>query len=379
MRGESYKMLQEELSPIIIPEDYKYIAAFPTMKCNLSCGFCLNAFSDNFRRSAFNEISSEKWIKALNRFEIKRDIPITLGGGEPFVYSGNIIKIINGLKPGLKIDLLTNLRWGEKGIKMFIDHVDPKRLNRGAPYPNIRVSYHPGQNFMNPDAMIADAIKMKDAGFSIGIYSVLYPSPEQSAAIVQMQAKCANAGILYRVKEFTGMYQGQLYGDYNKFPESTIHSFPDMDGGIPHLPDRDGRPSKPQESIPEHTLNTKTCECKPSDFIIGPNGDVYRCHRDLYAGELAIGSILDPNFKTQDRFLPCSLYGLCHPCDVKVKTDSGQHVGHTSVEIVNVRENTEKRVVRGEELLVAVGNKLPEITHQITNSNPIKLKIITHK
>lgn len=295
------------MNPVKIPEGYKYISAFLTMRCNLSCGFCLNNLenSTDFHRESFPEVSGDEWIEMLNRIKSRSQVPITLSGGEPFLHAG-FIGIINGLKPDLNIDILTNLQWGEKGIERFIDKVDPSRVRRDAPYASIRVSYHPGQ--MGDGAtLVANAKKMKDAGFSIGIWSVLFPSPEQLAAINQMQFRCRDAGIDFRLKEFTGEYKGETYGDYSRYPHSVGAS------------------------------GLKSCLCKTSELLIGPNGDVYRCHRDVYAGENPIGNLGNPEFQIQDKFRSCDRYGECHPCDVKVKTNYKQQLGHTSVKIRDVK------------------------------------------
>jgi len=291
--------------------DYKYISAFLTMRCNLNCSYCLNTFEDSFNRGNFKELSGEQWVNALNKIEQKRDIPITFSGGEPFLHK-DFLYIINNLKPELNIDILTNLQWGKKGIERFISEVNPKRIKRNSPFPSIRVSYHPEQ-IGDGEELVENTKRLQDKGFSIGIYAIQYPSPEQLQAITQMQFRCRNAGIDFRVKDFTGKFEGVddsgkpfsiTYGNYSKYPEATFS------------PDK-----------------TKECLCKPSELLIGPNGDVYRCHRDLYAEEEAIGNITMQDFKIKDEFRPCKNYGKCHPCDVKVKTNYKQELGHTSVEI----------------------------------------------
>jgi len=286
---------------IKIPENYTYISAFLTMRCNLSCSFCLNAFDKNFDRKR-EEISGEEWIKGLNRIVSRPDVPITLTGGEPSLHK-DFIYIINKLKPELNIDILTNLQWGKNGIDKFIQEVNPERLKRNSPYASIRVSYHPEQ-MGNGKKLVKNARRLKNAGFNVGIWGVLYPSPIQLSAINQMQFICKDAGIEFRVKEFTGEYKGEMYGNYSKYPGA---------------------------------VNGKlgSCLCKTSELLIGPNGDVYRCHRDLCAEEFPLGNITDTNFQIIDTFKQCDKYGQCHPCDVKVKTNYKQELGHTSVEIKN--------------------------------------------
>ena len=291
-------MVKKELKPIILPENYKYIAVFLTMRCNLNCSFCLNAFDKSFNRTKFKELTGEQWVKALNRLQTP-DIPITFSGGEPLLHP-DITYIINNLKPELKIDILTNF-YNEILIEKFLSQVSPERIKRDSPYASIRVSYHPEQ--MSPEQLIQNVKKAQDTGFSIGIWSVQFPSPEQLQAITRMQFICRDAGIDFRLKDYTGTYKGEIYGDYSKYPKSTFQK------------------------------QTQKKLCKTSELLIAPNGNIYRCHRDLFAEENPIGNLLDPEFQLKNEFIPCNKYGECHPCDVKVKTNYKQQLGHTSVEI----------------------------------------------
>lgn len=294
------------MEKIKIPSTYNYIATFLTMDCNLSCSFCLNAFDKQFNRKNYEELSGAEWVAALNKIESRPEVPITFCGGEPSLHK-DFIPIINNVKKDLNIDILTNLYWGKKGIEDFVSKVDPKRFDRGAPYASIRTSYHPEQ-MGNGELLVKNAKTLKENGFNVGIWSVLYPSPEQLSAITQMQFRCKDAGIEFRVKDYVGDYKGEYYGDYSKYEGAT-------DSAI-----------------------FKRCDCKISELLIAPNGNVHKCHRDLYANELEIGNITDANFHLEDKFRTCENYGQCHPCDVKVKTNYKQEIGHTSVEIKNLKE-----------------------------------------
>jgi len=318
---------------LVIPDSYKYVECYLTLNCNLACSFCINTIhvdeggkrrdADGTRNNAvfkddrFSELNTGEWISAINRIKTRKGVPVTLGGGEPFVHKG-FIPIINGIDPDKEIDILTNLRWGQKGLERFASEVDPARLKRDAPYASIRVSYHPNEAGMEPVGLARDVKYLQDRGFSIGVWSVLFPSPEQLTAINQFQFIARDHGIDFRLKEFVGVYEGKddqgrpfeiTHGDYSKYPGAAFS--------------RDG---------------LKYADCKTTELLVGPNGKVYRCHTDLYDGQREIGSLLDPAFKVEDAFRPCYIYGRCNPCDVKVKTDHAQKRGHTSVEIQNVRD-----------------------------------------
>lgn len=283
------------LKNIYIPKRYNYVAAFLTLSCNMKCDYCINAHGGSraFRDSI---ISGRGWVEGLNRLICPQDLPITLQGGEPSLHP-DFIWIINNIKADLKIDILTNLCFD---IERFIEEIHPSRLCRAAPYPSIRVSYHPGG--ISLDTLIEKVLKMQKAGFSIGVYGILHP--KFSEEILETQKKCRDSGIDFRLKEFLGEYDGMLCGTY-RYP-----------GAV-------GSNEK------------KKCLCRISEFIIGPDCDIYRCHHDLYKDFSPIGNLLDPDFKVEDIFRKCDQFGDCNPCDLKIKTNRFQIYGHASVDIKN--------------------------------------------
>lgn len=281
------------LPPVVIPGHYNYIATFLTLSCNLTCSYCINRF-DTFNYTK-GHLTGAEWTLGLNRIISRADLPITIGGGEPSLHP-DFTTIINGIRPELNIDLLTNI---EFDIDRFMTVVSPERIKRAAPYASIRVSYHP--EVMALESLIAKVQKLLRAGYSIGIWGVLHPS--QEAEILRAQEQCRQLGIDFRTKEFLGDCNGKMYG--------TI--------GYPGACDR---------------TFTKKVECRTTELIIGPTGHIYRCHSDLYEGRTPVGHLLDPAFKIDNKFKKCGVFGHCNPCDVKVKTNRFQEYGHTSVEII---------------------------------------------
>lgn len=185
----------------------------------------------------------------------------------------------------------------------FIREINPNRLNRNAPYPNIRVSFHP--NYMDLEKLVYEVLKLQGAGFSIGIFGILHPKFKNE--ILKAKEKCRKLNIDFRTKEFLGEFNGWIYGTY---------LYPDAIG----------------------SNRQKRCFCRTSELIIGPDGSIYRCHRDLYKNSAPIGSLLDPDFKIEDIFRECASFGDCNPCDIKIKTNRMQIFGHTSVEIRKIKD-----------------------------------------
>jgi hypothetical protein len=246
---------------------------------------------------ARKELSSKDWIIGLNRLEVREDLPLTITGGEPTVHK-DFYRIVNGInKP---MDLLTN---GQFDKFEFMDNVSAKKFKRNAPYASIRFSYHSGITPLFPLLRKARAIKKR--GYEVGIWAVNYPAKIGDILYAKKTAEM-DFGLDFRVKDYLGMYNGKLYGAY-KYPEAV-----------------NGK--------------RKKCLCKPSELLIDPSGNLFRCHYDLYNNKNSYGNIMDKIVKLPDTFLKCSNLGLCNYCDIKFpKYDRYQKPGHCSVEIKEIK------------------------------------------
>jgi MoaA/NifB/PqqE/SkfB family radical SAM enzyme len=280
------------VKPIVIPETHNYIAVFMTLGCNLRCSYCINKFETGHLEK--NRLTGEQWVRGLNRIVSREDLPLTIQGGEPSLHP-DFHYILNNIKPELNVDLLTNLRFDSD---TFIKNVSPDRIKRNAPYASIRVSYHPESMSLEP--LVEKVRKLQNYGYSIGIWGVLHPLQEKEILAAQEYAK--GKGVDFRTKEFLGVHDGTMHGTM-KYA---------------------GACEKKSE---------KKVECRTTELIVGPDGGVYRCHSDLYEQRDPISNILDPDFQIDDKFRPCDVFGHCNPCDIKVKTNRFQILGHTSVEI----------------------------------------------
>ncbi len=291
--------------PSITPKKHhNYVAFFLTLACNLKCPYCINLHDNNPRGAQAQRqfMNVNDWIIAADRLMLRTDLPLTLQGGEPTLFSG-FYRFINEVKTDIKMDLMTNLMFD---VDEFIASAPVWRFTREAPYAAIRVSYHPGQNDI--DDLISKTRTLQDAGFRIGLYGIEHPDPEIRAHIVEVQERCLKLGLDFRLKEFLGEHDGRMYGTF-----------------------------KYDESVASQTL--KQCRCRTTEIIVDPAGYVYKCHADLYNARNPIAHILDTEFNEDsiDEFRDCPNYGTCNPCDVKVKTNRFQVFGHTSVEIMDIR------------------------------------------
>jgi hypothetical protein len=175
----------------------------------------------------------------------------------------------------------------------------PERLKREAKYASIRVSYHCEQ--MELENTVNKVKRLIDAGFSVGVWVVDHPAYEHMNRI--SRDIMLKEGIDCRMKEFLGEWKGKMYGTY-KYPDA----------------------------IGKKT--GKNVLCRPSEMLIAPDGSVHRCHNSLYIQQKGYVHLLDAHVKLLEEHIPCSQFGRCNSCDIKLKTDRFQENGHCSVDIL---------------------------------------------
>lgn len=277
---------------IRLPENYNYVAAFLTLSCNLTCSYCINHLSGEAVKKRF--LSGKEWLARLNRLELDPSLPITLQGGEPTIHP-HFYEIVNGLDGHLKLDLLTNVQFD---VDEFIEKIPVEKFNRQSKYASIRVSFHP--ETMDKNETLQKVIRLQEAGFSIGIFGVAHP--RDIALLEEFRTQCTYHNIDFRFKDFLGVYENKVYGEY-KYPDAVFNQ------------------------------SVRSCLCKTSELLIAPNGKIHRCHHDLYNKINPVGDLIDSDFQINNTFLACDRFGKCNPCDVKIKNNRHQEWGHTSVEI----------------------------------------------
>jgi hypothetical protein len=291
--------LSESLPEVELPASYDYAGIYLMQRCHLACEYCITEHNDSrFLTSPTggDRLSVDQWVAGLDRLRLTDGIPITLQGGEPFLYKG-ILDLVDRIRH--PVDILTALP-PSVTVERFRAMRRPEALRRDAPYPNIRVSYHPGQNRI--EDLISRVLEIQEV-VSIGIYIVDHPN--NAAERDRARRLCEEAGVFFKTKEFLGYHDGVSYGEY-RYPDATV-----------------GRVTRPE------------VWCRNTVLIVHPTGTIFHCHSDLYhrRGDLAVGHILDRNLSIPNRYRSCQSYGLCSECDVKVKTNHHQVYGYTSADI----------------------------------------------
>lgn len=295
---------KKNLSQIVVPPETDYVGVYLTRRCFLSCPYCITNYINTYvgeKSPLFekSELSAAQWIGALNRLKLPEGVPVTLQGGEPFLHKG-IWEILENVHQ--KIDILTALP-ACVTFEKFLKLRTLEWNKRPAPYPTIRVSFHHGQNdYKN----LIDRIKDLQKILSIGLFHIEHP--DYPDLVQEIRAYAKSQGVEFRTKAFLGSWQGNLYGRY-KYPDACCGK-----------------------------VVGRNVQCKNTVLPVSPEGVIYRCHADLYAkrDDLAIGNLLDPDLKIEYAYRDCAFYGLCSPCDIKVKTNHLQEDGYCSVDIRSI-------------------------------------------
>ena len=266
-----------------------YIAAFLTYRCNLTCSYCINRVDGE--RPMGGELTGDEWVEYLRPLQTRDDLPITFGGGEPTLHPD--FYVIAFMLRDKHLDLLTNAQFD---VNDFICRVCPDTFKREAPYPAIRISYHPEGMDMAETVEKAAVLQMNH--YQVGIYMVNHPLYFE--LIPKMRKVCEKAKVLFKTKEFLG--------DYNGVPFGTMKYKGCLDE------------TRMQEFM-----------CRTHELLIAPDGNVFNCHGDLYRDTCPVGHIKDGY--TIGEYKACDHFGLCNPCDMKVKTNRFQVHGYTSNEV----------------------------------------------
>ena len=353
-----------ELPSLHVPDFLNYVGVFLTMDCNLGCSYCINDPEQaNRRRELFGAKSSSltpsEWARGLRRIPQSEDLPLTLQGGEPTIYAKG--RGLGELLAGIdhRCDLLTNLVLSTEALGRGLDG-QIKNLQREAPYPSIRVSWHPDEMLRNWgdnafETLVERCLALEELGFrvtpekatsDVGIYMVEVPGHEVSDAM----RRSAEGRVPFETKPLLGMHEGELYGEY-LYPYST---------------------NLISSGLHAETLEAK---CRTTELLLDPMGFAWSCHFYLYESwkhsgpRLAfkqlrehnfqfeahkqalnfsafrpVGHILDPQFQIESlhRFHDCNQYGRCIGCDTKLKNNRFQSLenqgqAHTSVEILDIQ------------------------------------------
>lgn len=255
------------------------LQVFITFRCSGNCPYCIQG---GINRNVYNEVEPNQWIEYISSMPIDR---VGLIGGEPTLYDG-FKELVESLAKTKLVTVTTNLH-----SKLFEDFGEFVVWARNY---NVRwnVSYHP--SVISIDRFINLVRTMRINGLWVDqVASVLTPELEFSLKTLcesnigfwlQTCTYRDSSGVLHPTREELERYgacETYIY-DYDRY------NF--LCGGNKNI----------------------DVVCHTGKLLVDPEGDAYRCHRDLYNRDNSIGNVFDQSVHPE---MVCHNIGDCNPCD----------------------------------------------------------------
>ena len=253
---------------------------FITMRCSGNCPYCIQ---QGIKRSSYQEVEVDKWIGFVSNQP--KDSKVGLIGGEPMIYKG-IDKLIEACHDKVVFTVTTNLKAPiYKDFGKFLEWARNYRVRWN-------LSFHP--SVVSVNYFIEAATNMRLAGLWVDQVAAVH-----SEEIEQYMPALCRANIGFHVQ---------------------VPTLIDDDGILHPTKEEFDKFGAGETLIRNHALYEKYCGgkknitgiCHTGKLLIAPNGDVYRCHRDIYKAENPIGNVFGSDLVPN---LVCPNVGECNPCD----------------------------------------------------------------
>ena len=257
------------------------IQLFITFRCSGNCPYCIQG---PMERNVYKEVNADKWIEFIKNHE--RGTAFGLIGGEPTIYNG-FKKIVENCSNEYLLTITTNLKSPLfHDFTSFLDWAVRYRVRWN-------MSFHPSVlkvgDFINKVTMMRLNGLWVDQVAAVDCEDMEKYHKELCDANIgfwlQTDTSIDSNGILHPTKEEYDAYgTGEArIKDYKKY----MYMCDGVNKGI-------------------------SVFCTTKKLLVNPEGEVFRCHRDIYSRENSLGNVFDnsvvPNYL-------CHNLGTCNPCD----------------------------------------------------------------
>lgn len=233
-----------------------WIRIYLTLRCNLKCKYCVNEFWQEYdKKKSYALLSADQWIEIINRAGKN----VILTGGEPFLYT-DLIRLINGVDPKLKIKIYTNFTCD---TERFAHEVQRSVEFYG--------SYHLCSG--DPEKFIRHINILRDADKFDGVIHAIV-TKNQSKTLKELIPS-------FRAH---GLHLAFDYDQYDLF---------------------DGSSKKFRKSV----------VCKREIILIAPDGTRYPCVSKMVRKTDGMENLVHEQLQDNWIVSKCSDYGYCAPCD----------------------------------------------------------------
>jgi radical SAM protein with 4Fe4S-binding SPASM domain len=296
-----------------------YLLVITNLFCNHQCSYCIQEESSLVVRKNAKKVDVPALLRFLKRNRIDRCVNVM--GGEATIHP-DFDELVVGLgKLYRKIRITTNVNgaWYEDFGRAL------ERMTRFGSRVQWNTTYHPA--WMNAEVYIERIRAMKSAGVNV----VQVTTTDTDALTDELARKLHEADIGWTVQPFTGRSAtGELR------PRTWDHvrtEYPLLYDPSWYIERYDEYAQECEDAnYSDRDYRPEWVQCTTPRFLIGPDNNVYPCHRHLYVEDqrYACGNIHDVRmkgfrFKWSWLFgrwtLPCDT--KCNPCDFQqVKVES---------------------------------------------------------
>lgn len=298
-----------------------YLFLCPTLKCTMSCDYCVQYTANKDVRKINNAVDAPKATEWLLKNKISDKLAVA--GGEPTIHP-EFRWIIESLHEHFNITVTTNLFSG-----LFNDMSE--FCSWAKKYPvRWNTSYHPNQG-MSATLFIGRIKIMKSSGVFVDQVSSVDSNYLDENTIKKLSSAKIGWSMQYNTNPFGTNTGNGIATDFDNgevLPKSSndirhhnLHKFKDWDRFLNNYEDY-------VEMCGQRSV--KKVQCKTDRVIIGPDNYIYPCHATCYRQEkeLAYGNIYETDmveYKEYTNIINCNIFGHCDVCDrsmVLVKKDN---------------------------------------------------------
>jgi len=289
-----------------------FLTIAPTQACNFDCIYCYEQFRPNANMDLQTEENIVNYIMDSN----PKKLHLTWYGGEPLIKIDSIKRISNILV-SKKIDfesmLITN---GYLLDEEIVAQLEELKITSVQITLDGKKKVHDSRRFLKGgghtyDKIINNLTSLLNYEYVIPVFVKIRVNIDKSNEETHLDFR----NYLYKrfecYKQNIMIYPGWVTGETN--PEIPCLSQPDISKFI-------------LEKSGDHYPDNVTSECMArhiNSFLIGPNGDLYKCWHNLGISEYKIGNINDKNLIINDKLMSRFIVGTdpyldnkCSQCSV---------------------------------------------------------------
>ncbi|EGF58014.1 radical SAM domain protein [Bacteroides fluxus YIT 12057] len=262
----------------------------PTLACNFSCSYC---FEEHKRKISMDERTENAIISFINNHQESRELHLNWYGGEPLLAIGTIERLLDKITNG------TTLKFTKHNLITNGFLVNDRVISLFKKYPLNVVQITLDGKRERHNLIRKTKADLPTYDKIIDNINRLLNEFDNTCVHVRVNIEKSNVGDYYEVaNELRKMYDGKRLVVYPGFlridnEEKTAYSCRSMDRkDIAELMFDAVNKKVINESLYPQLFCSKTCAAtRQCAYIVGPEGEVYKCWNDVGNPERVVGTI----------------------------------------------------------------------------------------